>query len=169
MLLALVVVAVIVFMTPKTENQRLTDEIDNTSSIQEDQVPPKKSVTDNTTSNLPSKDSGSSENFEPNPNTSTPSTAPEKPNILRAETTGTAVKVVAIFQNASDGYCEIAMTNGSYSLSRNAQIVVGPSYYSCSFSIPLAEFPSGSWTMVINHKIGTASSSSDETAIEVNQ
>lgn len=161
------VIVVILFMTSGSENKRLTQEIDNTSSVQEDQVKPESTDAD-INSNLPDKNSGSTGTFEPDPTTPTPETSPEKANILRAEATGTAVKVVATFQGASSGYCELAMINGSNTVSRNAQIVVGPNYYSCSFSLPLSEVQSGSWTTTVNHKIGSASSSSDTRVIEVN-
>jgi len=157
------VIVVVLFVTSGSQNKRLTQEIDNTSSVKEEQVKP-----DNTNTNLPNKNNSSDGTFEPEPGTPTPQAAPEKANLLRAEATGTAVKVVATFQITSSGYCELAMHNGSTTITRNAQIVVGPSYFSCSFSIPLSEVQAGSWTSTVTHKIGSASSSSDARVIEVN-
>lgn len=116
-------------------------------------------------STLPPKDGADS--GQPNqPPVETPSTPPEKPTIERAGGNPT-VKVVATFQNASNGHCELRVSqSGGQTVSHTAPITVSTSYYACSFSIARSALPAGSLTATVVHHIGTASTSSDAKGIE---
>jgi hypothetical protein len=140
-----------------SDNAHQTQDIDNTSGVKEDQAntnPP------DSNSNLPTKTDGSSDNYRPDPNTPTPTGAPEKPNLIRADT-----KVLATFQQASIGYCELSLSKDSLNIVSRAEIVVGPSYYSCSFTT--SDVEPGQWTAIVTHKIGNASTASDSRILEV--
>ena len=115
-------------------------------------------------STLPSKDGGTSTDT---PSTSTPADAPEKPMIERAGGEPT-VTVVASFQKASNGYCELRIAKtGSSTISKQASIVVGTTYYSCSFRVPRSELSSSApWDATIIHRVGDAKTSSDTWKIQ---
>lgn len=102
-------------------------------------------------------------------NIETPATPPEKPYLSRAEQTSQSViKAVATFQQESLGYCELQLSkSGQQTISREAYIVVGSSYYSCSFSMDDSSLVKGQWNLAIIHHIGSATTSSDVESIEV--
>lgn len=133
------------------------------NGIQQNQVKPEST---DSQSHLPSK---TGDNTVPGNQSSTeaPSTPPEKPTIERAGGDPT-IKVVATFQKASEGYCELRLSKSGYeTVSYTSNITVGPSYYTCSFSISRASLPAGNpWSVVIVHHIGTASTSSDARDLE---
>lgn len=115
-------------------------------------------------STLPSKPGGQT---NPPPSAETPSTPPEKPTIERASGNPT-IKVVATFQKASSGYCELQLSQPSQqTLSYTSTITVSSSYYICSFSITRSDLPAdGLWKATIIHHIGTAATPSDAKDIE---
>ena len=135
------------------------DTIPTTSSdqgITEGQVP---SNSEPSGSTLPPKD-----NDDPGDGSSveTPTTPPEKPTYQRAGGDST-ITVVASFQQASAGYCELQLSKSGYeTLSYKSEIVVGTAYYSCSFRIARSTLPASTpWNAVIIHHVGDAKTSSD--------
>ena len=149
------------------KNAQQTKDIDNTSGIKEDQVP---SEGTNQPNELPSKDQNNSTGNQSSGTTETPSTPPEKPDLVRADQSGSSVKIVANFAQSSPGYCEARFTkSGSSDISKTTQIVIGPSYYTCTFVIPSDTFISkGDWNVVVIHHVGNATTSSDSKSVEVN-
>lgn len=124
--------------------------------ITEEQVPSNSKPSGST---LPPKDGDDSGN-ESVPET--PTTAPEKPTYQRAGGDST-ITVVASFQQASAGYCELQLSKSGYeTLSYKSEIVVGTAYYSCSFRIARSTLPATTpWNAVIIHHVGDAKTSSD--------
>ncbi len=141
--------------TQQSQDHNVSDSSD-TSQIKESEGASK----DAPTSELPPK--GSINTNEPETDASdnssdTPPAAIEVPKIERASQSGDTVKVVASFQKASQGKCEARFQRASGVVKRTTGIVLGPAYYSCSFSIPTAEFPSsGSWSLSLSHLSGTS-------------
>lgn len=135
------------------------------STVKEDQVTSgadSQSNSTNTSSQLPSK---TGENSQTPPVAETPSTPPEKPTIERASGDPT-IKVVATFQKASAGYCELQLSApGQQTKSFTSNIVVSASYYACSFSIERGSLPAAPWNATVIHHIGDAATSSDARSI----
>lgn len=136
-----------------------------TSAVQESQVPDKKDNSSNTPS-LPEKSDTSTQSQTPTPQ-ETPSAPPEKPTLERAGGTPT-IKVVATFQQASNGYCELQFTKpGQPTITHTATIAVSASYFTCSFSIPRNSLPAGDpWNVTVIHKIGNAATASDTKVLQ---
>lgn len=131
------------------------------STVKEEQV---KNNEGTDQSQLPSK--SDSQNQTPPPSPDTPSTPPEKPVLERASGDPT-LKVVATFQKASSGTCELQLSApGQQTKTYTSNVVVGSSYYTCSFSIPRSSLPAGSWSAVVVHRIGNASTSSDSRSLD---
>lgn len=147
-----------IFRTPSIEemNRQETNHVDGTSSIKEDQAP-----NDNTNNGtLPNKN-GPDDESTINTDAPTPQVPPEKPQIQRAGGSPT-IRVVATFQKASDGYCEIVLKNGSVTQTKKANITVGSSYYVCSVDISRDSLqPQDGWVLTVIHHIGDAQTSSD--------
>ena len=160
--------AIGIFDVQKTINKKLTAQVDKTSAIKQDQT------NNNTTnSDLPSKSSGDSgvSISSSKANVETPTTPPEKPYLSRADlSTNGDIKVVATFQQSSPGYCELQLSNtNKQKVVKEAYIVLGTSYYSCSFSVPKNTLSNnGQWDIVVIHHIGKSSTTSDIKVIEVN-
>ena len=92
----------------------------------------------------------------------------EKPQITRAEQSGTNVRVAAIYTNPAFGTCSVVFEKSAESsVVRSAAVVVGPSYYSCDgFLIPLADFSTkGEWTVRVEHTFNGETVSSDKQSI----
>lgn len=144
--------------TPSLEeiNRQETNHVDETSGIKEEQV----KSGENEGSNLPNK-AGSGDESSVDTSAPTPQTPPEKPQLQRASGNPT-IRVVATFQNASDGYCELSLTNGSLTQTKIASINVSSSYYTCTFDIPRDSLqPQSGWKISVVHHIGEAKTSSD--------
>lgn len=155
--------------TQKKTNKELTEQVDKTSAVKQDQI-----KNDNkTNSNLPSKsssDSGVSISSS-KAGVETPTTPPEKPYLIRADLSANGdIKVVATFQQSSLGYCELQLSNANaQTVVKEAYIVLGTAYYSCSFSVPKNVLSNnGQWNILVIHHIGKASTSSNIKTIEVN-
>lgn len=143
--------------TPKTEvneDQATSDE------------PPTGKLPDKTDSDTPTQPSTPSGNGAEE---DTPSKQIEIPQIERAGQSGSSVKVVASFQKASSGDCELRLTKGRKTVTRQADIVVGPSYYTCSFVVPVSGLSSGTWQVMLQHIDGSNVANSDLQEIEVSQ
>lgn len=147
------------YFTNKSQNLSANPQ----GTIKQEQVP----SDSQSQSTLPSKTDENSSQSTPPPSTETPSTPPEKPSIERAGGDPT-IKVVASFQKASSGYCELQISQpGQQTLSYTSTITVSTTYYTCSFSIARSKLPTGgSWKATIIHHIGTAATSSDAKDIE---
>lgn len=128
-------------------------------TIKEEQVP----SSSESHSALPPKNPNQT---NPPSSTETPSAPPEKPTIERAG--GDPIKVVATFQKASSGYCELQISQpGQQTLSYTSNITVSTTYYTCSFSIPRSNLPAGgAWKATVIHHIGEAATSSDSQEIQ---
>jgi hypothetical protein len=151
-------------------NKAATEQVDKTSAVKPEQVPDSSPTANNdATSTLPSKTQPTT-GGSINKDTSTPAETPETPNLTRADLSNGTVKVVATFTKSSPGYCQLQLTKSNYNtIIREANIVVGPSYYTCAFSIPKTDLPSsGTWSAVVSHYIGDAHSSSETRNIEIN-
>lgn len=154
------------FNKPTNDSEVITDNIqDNTDTTDDSDT--------GDTSELPQKttdtdDSGTTIS-DSKSNIQTPTTPPEKPYLSRAEQTSQGlIKAVATFQQESLGYCELQLSkSGQQTVSREAYIVIGSSYYSCSFSMNDSNLAKGQWNAAIIHHIGDASTSSDVEYIEV--
>lgn len=147
-----------VFRAPNLEekNRNETSHVDETSSIKEGQAQGESS--DN--GNLPSK-TGSGDESDVDTSAPTPQSPPEKPQIQRASGSPT-LRVVVTFQETSDGYCELVLTNGDSTQTRKASITVSSSYYTCNFDIARDSLqPQDGWSIVVVHHIGEAKTSSD--------
>jgi|GEM_PF-2437185 len=170
--LALVIVAsAFWFFNRKDVNKELTDQVDRTSAIKKEQIINSTNA-DDSSSNLPSKtpDNSKESISESKSNVETPTTAPEKPYLSRAEQIKSGeIKIVATLQHATPGYCELQLRKtGAQTISAEAYIVVGPSYYICSFTIPRIEIsPDGQWDVVVLHHIGSKQTGSDPKTIGV--
>lgn len=148
-------------------NQGLTDLNDKTSSIQQDQV---ENSDTKSNSALPQKPPAQNNTETPSVDTENSSNVtPEKPNITRAEQSGSNLKVTAIFHSSSSGSCELRLSkSGQKTISQKTSIVTGPSYYACGFSVAISSLPAkGQWSAVIVHYISGASTTSDSKTIEV--
>jgi cytoskeletal protein RodZ len=144
----------------KQQQQKNENTQRDASTVKEDQVKSETKAQESTSSpsQLPSK---TGDNSQIPPPAETPSTPPEKPNIERAGGDPT-IKVVATFQKASAGYCELQLSaSDQQTKSFTSSIVVSASYYTCSFSIARSSLPVASWSAVIVHHIGSATTSSD--------
>jgi hypothetical protein len=98
------------------------------------------------------------------------STTPEVPNITRAEQSGSSIRISAIFNSASNGKCILSLEKaGQASVVKEAPIIVGPSYYTCSgFQVPRAELAvNGQWSAIILHDINGKRSASERRIINV--
>ena len=144
-------------------NKRQTEEIDRTSSVQQEQADKNTTSSEST---LPSKTS-TNDDTATHSGTATPTSPPEQPNLLRADG-GNTVKVVATFQQASNGYCQLLMTkSGSPSFTQETNVTIGTNYYSCSFSILASSLTSGQWSLKVVHHIGESKTSSDTREVAV--
>lgn len=137
-----------------------------TSAVKESQVPKKEDDKTSSSSSLPEKSDTSTEIPAPTPQ-ETPSSPPEKPLLERASGNPT-VKVVATFQQASNGHCELQLSKpGQQTIVHTASIVVSASYFTCSFNIPRNSLPaSDPWNVTVVHKIGTAATASDTKVLQ---
>jgi type II secretory pathway pseudopilin PulG len=172
LIITLIVIAIVAiaagafffYYTSTQENRKLTEEVDRTSAVQQEQVETT-ADTPVTCTELPSK-TGSTEGTCDTSNVETPSTPPEKPTIERAGGNPT-VKVVATFQQASNGYCELQLMSSSAQIKTyKSDIVVGTSYYSCNFSVARSDLGSAdSWTAVVIHRVGDAQTKSDSAEV----
>ena len=149
-------------------NEEQTKAVDETSSVKENQVEDSGNSS-NDGASLPEKTSSYApvETDTDNPDSSTSS--PERPTVSRANQSNDQITVVATFQQESAGYCELQLTQpGQTTISRQANIVVGPSFYTCGFRLQRSEIPnSGQWAAVIIHHIGSNSTSSNPETFEV--
>jgi cytoskeletal protein RodZ len=153
------------YYTIKQQQQTNENTQRDASTVKEEQVKNEKEpqgTNSQNSSQLPSK---TGENSEIPPPAKTPSTPPEKPILERASGDPT-IKVVATFQKASAGYCELQLSApGQQTQSYTSGIVVSASYYACSFSIARSSLPNGSWSAVVIHHIGEATTNSDTRSI----
>jgi hypothetical protein len=120
--------------------------------------------------NLPAKDSGGSDTIPDRSGDGEDTTSQklETPRIERASQNNNDIKVVASFQKPSSGTCELQLTHTSTTIKKVANIVVAPSYYTCSFSVPVNDLPrDGDWNATVIHERGDAIASSDIQIIEV--
>ena len=143
-----------VYLVNRQQNDNIARDA---STVRREQVKPN-SVSQ---SHLPSKSSENSTQTDQaaQSSTETPSVPPEKPTIERAGGSPT-IKVVATFQKTSAGYCELQLSkSGEETLSYTSDIIVGSSYYSCSFSV--ARPSDNSWSVIVLHHIGNAVTRSD--------
>lgn len=95
----------------------------------------------------------------------------EVPNVTRAEQTGDFIRVSALFSKPSSGRCILKIQRpGANTISREAQIIVGPSYYVCNgFRIPVADLPSkGAWDIIVVHEAEGKTANSEKKRINVN-
>lgn len=143
------------------QNQKQTENNDSTSGIKESKID------DNGTgSDLPSK--GGIDNNLPSEDTYSQDAPPEQPNFIRADYSN-SLKVVATFQQASTGFCELDLTKDGVTRRFEASIVLGTSYYSCSFDIASTSIPSkGEWKAIVLHHVGELQTASISRSIEVN-
>jgi hypothetical protein len=148
-----------IYFANRTQNAPTNPQ--DTSTIKQEQVP----ANSQSQSDLPSKTGDNP--AQTNPTIGTPSTPPEKPTVERAGGDPT-IKVVATFQKASPGHCELQLSQpGQQALSYTSKIVISSSYYTCSFTVSRATLPtSGSWSAVVIHHIGTAFTRSDAKELE---
>lgn len=90
----------------------------------------------------------------------TPATSVEAPVIERSSQREGEdnVKIVATLKEPSTGTCEARLTrSGESSVIKKTPVTVGPSYYVCSFSIPVSNFSSsGTWELVVLHQSGSS-------------
>lgn len=137
-----------------------------TSAVKESQVPKKEDDKTSSSSSLPEKSNNSTETPAPT-SQETPSSPPEKPLLERAGGNPT-IKVVATFQQASNGHCELQLSKaGQQTILHTASIVVSASYFTCSFNIPRNSLPaSDPWNVTVIHKIGTAATASDTKVLQ---
>ena len=152
-------------------NQELTEGTDNTSAVKEEQVQENEvNATGEPDAGLPSKSSENNQPVSNETNSGSSNITPEKPQISRAGQSGDSIRVVAIFQQESSGYCELKLSQASsQTVSREANITVGPTYYVCSFDIARNQLlNSGQWQAVVVHHIGNNTTKSDEVMFEVN-
>ena len=94
----------------------------------------------------------------------------EKPMITRAEVSNGFVRVSAIFSSSSSGTCVLEMKKtGQPSLTKSANIIVGPSYYLCDgFRFSSSELSTnGEWIATVTHVSNGRSSSSDAKTVVV--
>lgn len=149
--------------------QAETNEASNSttnSEIDKDQV---QDSEDGTGGTLPNKNSTEqSEGVDTDSGTSTNAVI-EAPVITRASNTDGTIKVVATFQEESSGYCEIKFEkSGSQTIIKNVSIVIGPSYYACSLSMPSSSLPAGGqWMVTVVHHNEGATAESDSKPIEI--
>ena len=99
--------------------------------------------TDSPSGNLPDKtttDSRTDEDFTG----LTLDTSLEKPRIARFDASGSNVKIVANFDRESTNECiALFSQDASADIEYNSNITVGPTFYSCSFNIPVSTFQEG--------------------------
>lgn len=95
----------------------------------------------------------------------------EKPTITRAEQDSSGkIRVSAIFTSPTSGTCKVIFEkNGEPTITKSAEIVVGPSYYACNgFLVPLAEFSvGGDWQLSIEHTLNDTTSSTEKQIIVI--
>ena len=108
----------------------------------------------------------------PSPGTPTGDTGaqPEKPNVTRAEQSGTNIRVSAVFTSASSGACLLTLQkSGATTITKTAPVIVGPSYYTCNgFLVPRAELSSaGEWTATVTHQLDGKTTASDAKTITI--
>lgn len=59
-----------------------------------------------------------------------------------------SVTVITKLVNYSDGACSLTVTNGSKTVTQNAQVVYAPDYSSCAgFSVPISSLGTGTWSI----------------------
>lgn len=159
-------------------NEELTRAVDQTSTVQPEQVKDSSDKKDNGGAALPQKpssqegsslDSGGNSQAGGDNTTNATGVTPEKPLVGRAEQSGNAIKVGASFRQQSTGYCELRLSKpGQQTITRTADIVVYPSYYACGFNVARGELPAdGEWKATVLHYIGDASTASETKTIQV--
>jgi cytoskeletal protein RodZ len=153
-------------------NREITEQNDNTSGKKQSQViNPQTTTKDTSNSRLPQKNAATSNSpaSSDHESTTTISSDVEKPAITRAEQSGDMIKVVATYSNTPRGNCQLRATiPNQTTLSYEAPIVIGPSYYVCSFTIPVSSFPvSGNWTVNLFQQVDTSKSESASVILEV--
>lgn len=92
------------------------------------------------------------------PDDDTPVAQIETPSIERASQSGNSIRIVATLQQNSSGSCNASLTRaGSSTVKVSSTVVVGPSYYTCSFSIPSSRFDAaGDWNLQVSHVRGSS-------------
>ena len=151
-------------------NAELTETTDETSAVKESQVK-KDGIKDNGAT-LPAKSSEAKDRQDTtvsDSNDSSSRSTPEKPQISRASQSGETIRVVALFQQDSSGYCELELSQaGGQAISRESNISVGPTYYVCSFDVSSDQISTrGTWEAVVIHHLNGSTSKSDITMVEV--
>lgn len=94
----------------------------------------------------------------------------EAPNITRAEQTGAFIRVSAIFSKPSSGKCLLKIQRAGFnSINKEAQIIIGPSYYVCNgFRVPVADLPAkGVWDVIVVHEAEGKTVNSEKKRINV--
>jgi len=72
---------------------------------------------------------------------------------LSANQENSNVTITAKMQGISSGTCELAITNGSKSVNKSAEIIYQPEFSSCAgFSIQKSELGSGNWAINLTAK-----------------
>lgn len=152
-------------------NKELTEAVDKTSSVQPEQIE------DSSTEASSRSDDASAKLPEKSPNDQTTDTSganppagfqPEQPNVSRAGVSGEYVKVVAMFNEESPGYCELQLSKpGQQAVNTTSNITVGPSYYVCSLRVNTSSLATGTWQVVVIHHVGNTSTKSETAAVQV--
>jgi hypothetical protein len=95
----------------------------------------------------------------------------ETPLIERASQSGDSLKVVASLQKASSGSCQLNIQrHDTASITRTTSIVTGPSYYTCSFAVPVSDIPAdGDWNVTILHNVDNNVASSDTKLVTISK
>lgn len=167
----------VTYALTREQNKMTTDQNNKTSSVKEEQVNKDKPSTDASAlpdeSSLPPKTPSETTDShaisDQKSNIATPTNPPEKPALARASQKDGNIKIVATLQSSSPGYCEARLTKpGQKTISREAKIIVGPSYYVCDFMIPVSALSAkGEWNVTVIHHIGKAMTESDKLTVGI--
>lgn len=154
-------------------NEELTKKTEETSAVDPEQVKEGDSQgkANNTNPSLPSKNpSQNNSNRDEFDDSGSYQGEPEQPRVTRAEQSGSSIKVTAILERSSPGYCQLQLSKaGQQTITRKTEVIVGPSYYACGFTLSRSDFStSGEWQAVVLHYVNNASTASEPKILKVN-
>lgn len=164
-LIILVGICFYMYQQNKNYNEQQLSTVEKNYVSNED----KKKSTDSSSQNKSSTTPSSDEKTIPSNATVDSGAVPEKPNITRAEQSGDSIRVSAIFTQATNGKCILKLEKNGSTITKEADIIIGASYYTCNgFRIPRSEIPtSGEWQASVTHSLNGKTSDTEVKIINV--
>ena len=140
---------------------------DNTSGVKESQVKDNEGPSVSSDTDDPGSTTNPDKITSPGTKPSTDASI-EAPTITRIEQTGANVRISTIFNSNTSGSCNLTLEKGGARITHTADIIVGPSYYTCNgFLVPTSELSPGTWSVLITHTYSGKTSTPTKGTVEI--